>query len=310
MSRTDNDTWDLATSVGATATMVAAARAVATRADDPLIDDRFAEPLVTAVGIDFFTKLARGDLDNLAMFDDDSPVTPRRMADGMAARTKFFDEFFLEATGAGIRQAVILAAGLDSRAYRLPWPDGTTVYEVDQPEVIAFKTTTLEGLGATPTADRRTVAIDLRQDWPKALRDAGFDPERPTVWIAEGLLPYLPSDAQDLLLDNITALSAPGSRFATEGIADFKGVDEDETKERIGALMERWRDYGFDFDMSNLFYYGERKVVDEYLRTHDWETVRNNSDELLTRYGLEVPDKDGVPFGEVLYVKATLGGNR
>src|SRR6201986_4489753 len=62
MPRTDNDSWDLATSVGATATMVAAARAVATRADNPLIDDPFAEPLVRAVGIDFFTRWAAGEV--------------------------------------------------------------------------------------------------------------------------------------------------------------------------------------------------------------------------------------------------------
>ena len=100
-----------------------------------------------------------------------------RMADNMAVRTKFFDEFFLDATKAGIKQAVILASGLDSRAYRLTWPAGTVVYEVDQPQVIEFKTRTLAELGAAPTADRRVVAIDLRDDWPAALRAAGFDPE-------------------------------------------------------------------------------------------------------------------------------------
>src|ERR1700731_953274 len=229
MARTDDDTWDLASSVGATATMVAAARAQATNDPKPLINDPFARPLVEAVGIDLLTRMVRGEV-TLAELDDGQTRGVRRMKDNMAARTKFFDEFFLTATGggnsaeatgggnsteatAGIRQVVILAAGLDARAYRLPWPAGTVVYEIDQPEVIAFKTTTLTGLGAEPIADRRTVAIDLRQDWPAALREAGFDPDRPTAWIAEGLLGYLPPDAQDRLLDNITALSAAGSRF-------------------------------------------------------------------------------------------------
>src|ERR1700693_4580257 len=199
MARTDDDTWDLASSVGATATMVAAARAQATNDPKPLINDPFARPLVEAVGIDLLTRMVRGEV-TLAELDDEQTRGVRRMKDNMAARTKFLDEFFLTATGggnsadatgggnsaeatgggnsaeataAGIRQVVILAAGLDARAYRLPWPPGTVVYEIDQPEVIAFKTTTLTGLGAEPTADRRTVAIDLRQDWPGGLRAGG-----------------------------------------------------------------------------------------------------------------------------------------
>ena len=150
MPRTDNDTWDLATSVGATATMVAAARAVATKADNPLIDDRFAEPLVRAVGVDFLTRWAAGDLAATDVDEEDSNWKLEHMPVAMAARTRFFDAFFLQATQAGIRQAVILASGLDARAYRLAWPAGMTVFEVDQPQVIAFKTETLAELGAAP----------------------------------------------------------------------------------------------------------------------------------------------------------------
>ena len=192
MPRTDNDTWDLASSVGATATMVAAARAVATKADNAVIDDPFAEPLVRAVGVDFFTRLATGDLRPEELDGDESPVGMRRFADGMAARTRFFDDFFADAGRAGIRQAVILASGLDARGYRLDWPADTVVFEIDQPEVIAFKTGTLAELGAEPTARLHTVAVDLRNDWPTALTDAGFDKTTPTAWIAEGLFGYLP----------------------------------------------------------------------------------------------------------------------
>jgi len=216
MARTDNDTWDLASSVGATATMVAAARAIATTADDALINDPFAEPLVRAVGVEFFTKLASGELKTEDLDADNVSVGMARMTDNMAVRTKFFDEFFTDAAAAGIQQAVILASGLDSRAYRLAWPAGTTVYEIDQPEVIEFKTKTLAEFGAEPTADRRTVAVDLRFDWPSALIAAGFDPSKPTAWSAEGLLGYLPPEAQDKLLDTITELSAVGSRVAVE----------------------------------------------------------------------------------------------
>src|SRR6478672_3198771 len=132
--RADNDTWDLASSVGATATMVAAARAVATRSPDPLISDPFAEPLVKAVGIDFFARLAGAELQPRDI-DDDAVPGVQQMADVMAVRTRYFDHL-LHAAGAGSRQAVILASGLDSRAYRLRWPVGTTVFEIDQPEVI------------------------------------------------------------------------------------------------------------------------------------------------------------------------------
>src|ERR1700741_4819138 len=170
MARTDDDSWDLASSVGATATMVAAQRVLANR--EGLIDDPFAEPLVRAVGIDFFTKALDGDID-FEVLEVDSRFNMRRSAEGMAVRTCHFDRLFTDAAAAGVRQAVVLAAGLDARAYRLPWPDGTVVYEVDQPEVIEFKSKTLADLGAQPKADRRPVAIDLRADWPKALCDNG-----------------------------------------------------------------------------------------------------------------------------------------
>jgi hypothetical protein len=123
MARTDSDTWDLATSVGATATMVAAARAVATNADNPLINDRFAEPLVRAVGVDFLTRWATGELSAADVDDSDGGWRLAHMPDAMALRTRYFDAFFGGAAAAGIRQAVILASGLDARAYRLTWPD-------------------------------------------------------------------------------------------------------------------------------------------------------------------------------------------
>jgi methyltransferase (TIGR00027 family) len=308
MPRTDNDTWDLASSVGATATMVAAARAVATRAEDPIIDDPFAAPLVRAVGVDFFTKLVDGTA-NFEQLDGDEGVGMSRFANGMAARTRFFDDFFHDATHAGIRQAVILASGLDSRAYRLAWPAGTVVYEIDQPEVIEFKTTTLSSLGAAPTTDRRTVAIDLRDDWPAALKAAGFDPTQPTAWIAEGLFGYLPPEAQDRLLDQISDLSVPGSRMGAEGVPAGQVVDEDTVRERMKAVSDRWQAHGFDLDFNELIYLGDRADVTTYLQGHGWATTAVTSNELLVRNGLPAieidPDRDGGGFGEVLYITAT-----
>src|ERR1700730_2886134 len=286
MPRTDNDTWDLATSVGATATMVAAARAVATKADNPLINDRFAEPLVRAVGVDFLTRWAAGDLATADVDDDDSSWKLQQMPDAMAARTRFFDAFFHEATEAGVRQAVILASGLDARAYRLDWPADMTVFEVDQPDVIAFKTRTLSELGARPTTDRRTVAIDLRQNWPAALVEAGFDRTQPTAWIAEGLLGYLPPEAQDRLLDNISALSADGSRLATEAIPDMSDVDHDQAREMMRKATEKSRAHGFDLEFSELGYEGDRNDVAAYLNTLGWQSTGTSMSELVAENGL------------------------
>lgn len=303
MPRTDNDTWDLATSVGATATMVAAARAIATKADQPLIEDRFAEPLVRAVGVDFLTKLATGELAAADVDDDESGWKLEHMPIAMAVRTRFFDAFFRDATQAGIRQAVILASGLDARAYRLDWPAGMTVFEVDQPEVIAFKTTTLADLGAEPTTDRRAVAVDLRHDWPAALVDAGFDHTQPTAWIAEGLLGYLPPDAQDRLLDNISALSAKGSRLATEAIPDMSGVDHDQAREMMRKATEKWRAHGFNLEFSELGYEGDRNDVAAYLDTLGWQSSGKPMSQLVADNGLPpMPQgNDSVSVADTIY---------
>lgn len=177
------------------------------------------------------------------------------------------------------------------------------VYEIDQPQVIAFKTDTLAGLGAAPSAERRTVAIDLRDDWPAALADAGFDVTQPTAWSAEGLLPYLPPEAQDRLFDHITALSAPGSRVATEHVPDPNAF----TNERLQQISDRWRSFGFNLNAADLFYQGERSVVVDYLATHDWQVTAHSAKELYARNGFEFPsDEMTAAFGDMSYVAATL----
>src|SRR3984885_11732519 len=276
MTRTDQDSWDLASSVGATATMVAAARAVASSDANPIINDPFAAPLVRAVGLDFFRRVVDGDLSS-AETPDDGERDLQLETDSIAIRTRFFDDFFLNAARDGIRQSVILAAGLDARAYRLSWPNGSVVYEVDQPQVIEFKTTTMSGLGAAPSAERRTVSIDLREDWPAALRSSGFDVTQPTAWSAEGLLMYLLPEAQDRLFDNITGLSAPGSKLATE-----YHPDSDTTmSENVQRISERWQRAGFDLNLSGLFFDGDRSNVVDYLPTHGWRVTSRPRRELL-----------------------------
>ncbi|MGE2726891.1 class I SAM-dependent methyltransferase [Mycolicibacterium pulveris] len=306
MTRTDNDTWDLASSVGATATMVAAARALASNAEQPLIDDPYADPLVRAVGVDFFTRLVTGEL-GLEDLDDDDTVGMQRMTDNMAVRTKFFDEFFSDATRAGVQQAVILASGLDSRAYRLAWPTGVVVYEIDQPDVIAFKSAALAELGAEPTAERRAVAVDLRFDWPAALIDAGFDPSRPSAWSAEGLLGYLPPDAQDRLLDTITELSAPGSWIAVESVPHIDPERQEQAAERMREASQRWREHGFDLDFTELIYLGDRNEAAAYLEERGWRLTRRSVRDLLVANGLPpMDDEDAADFGELQYVSGTL----
>lgn len=298
MSRTDSDSWDLASSVGTTATMVAAARAIASREDDPLFDDPYAAPLVRAVGIDFFTRLVDGGIEGA----DIDGAGANFMAKMIAVRTRFFDDFFVDATSAGIRQAVILASGLDSRSYRLPWPDGTVVYEIDQPQVIEFKAATMSALGATPSAELRTVGVDLRDDWPNALRDSGFDPAQPTAWSAEGLLVYLPPEAQDRLFDDIGALSASGSTLATEYHPDAAAT----IGERSKAISKQWGDNGVHLDISHLFYAGERRHVGEYLTEHGWQVSARNRPEVFAGYGRTFPDTDLLaPMRDSLAIIAT-----
>jgi methyltransferase (TIGR00027 family) len=297
--RSDSDSWDLATSVGATATMVAAQRALAATGPDPLIEDPFAAPLVRAVGIDVYTRLVDGKIP----VGENSEFDPDRMARGMAVRTRFYDQFFADATHGGVRQAVILAAGLDARAYRLPWPQGTVVYEVDMPDVIEFKTSTLNKLGAEPTAERRTVAVDLRDDWPAALQAAGFDPHAAAAWSAEGLVVYLPPEAQDALFDHITALSAPGSRLASEFVPDT-GIFTDE---RWRTHHERMSELGFDIDFNDLVYHFERSHIMEYLTQRGWQVSHRTVAQLHAANGFLYPDDEvAAAFADVTYISAAL----
>jgi methyltransferase (TIGR00027 family) len=294
-TRSDSDSWDLATSVGATATMVAANRALATQAG--LIDDPFAAPLVRAVGIDVYTRLVNGEIP----VTDYSGFDPARMARGMAVRTRFYDDFFVDATRGGIRQAVIVAAGLDARAYRLPWSEGTIVYEVDMPNVIGFKTSTLSKLGAEPTAERRTVAVDLRDDWPTALQAAGFDPQAPSAWSAEGLVVYLPPEAQDALFGNITALSASQSQLASEFVPDTTIFNDP----RWRSHHDRMSELGFEIDFNDLMYHYERSHIIEDLTKRGWQVSHRPVAEMHAANGFVYADDElAQAFGDITYLNA------
>ena len=237
--RTDNYTWDITTSVGSTALFVATARALEAQKPDPLALDPFAEVFCRAVGGPWAAVL-EGQA-------PDHPLTTKEFGQHFvtfqAARTRFFDEYFRRVAQAGVRQIVLLAAGLDSRAYRLDWPAGTTIYELDQPQVLEFKREAVAAHGAVPKAERREVAIDLRGDWPQALRDSGFQPDQPSAWIAEGLLIYLPASAQEQLFTGIDALASSGSHLAVE---EGRPMDRDVFRAKVEETKsteddrERW----------------------------------------------------------------------
>src|SRR3984893_1685699 len=294
--RTDDDTWDIATSVGSTAVMVAAARAAETAKPDPLISDPYAELLVAGAGTGVWefmlddtipAKLAESDPEAAAIFE--------YMQSYQGVRTHFFDEFFGAAVAAGIRQVVILASGLDSRAYRLDWPARTTVYEIDQPKVLAYKSATLAANGATPSADRHEVPIDLRQDWPAALVAAGFDPKAPTAWLAEGLLMYLPADAQDRLFTPITELSAPGRRVAAATAAKHADERRQEMRDRLDRVAAK---LGIErtVDIQDLIYRDDdRADVAAWLNDHGWQATGQNSGDEMRRLDRWV---EGVPSGD------------
>jgi methyltransferase (TIGR00027 family) len=280
-ARSDDDEWDIVSSVGYTALLVAGWRALHALGAQPLVRDEYAKHFITASADPYLTGLLAnpGTSEGATAF-------PRLYG----VQTRFFDEFFMSATDGGIRQAVIVAAGLDSRAYRLEWPSGTTVFEVDQPKVLEFKARVLAEQTAEPTAQRKDVAADLRDNWSIPLRAAGFDPQQPTAWSVEGVLPYLTGDAQDLLFTRIDRLSASGSRIAIGALGSC--LDQD----RLAALETTYPglNKSGDVDFSTLTYDEETKTSPaQWLADHGWavDPVRTNP-ELQADYGRTPADVD------------------
>lgn len=298
--RSAGDSWTITELVGATALGVAASRAAETAGTDPLIRDEFARVLVSSAG----PAWARLTDPELAWLDDDQDGrrAHRLSIDYQAVRTHFFDAYFDDAVAAGIRQVVILAAGLDSRAYRLSWPAGTAVYEIDQPKVLEYKTGILQQHGAVPAASRHPVPVDLRDDWPAALSAAGFDRTQPTAWLAEGLLPYLPSDAQDRLFEMFTALSAPGSQVAVEVF----GLNSRSNSQRWLRMRER---LGLDVNVQALTYHEpDRSDAAAWLTDHGWQVSSVNNHDEMARLGRPVPDDLTDQAVSSTLLRARLGG--
>lgn len=285
--RTPNDQWDIVSSVGWTALMVAAGRAVETHRPDGLVEDPYAELFV-----------ARADTPQLVPTRPDQPwPDPERVDDEstpvdefwslmttyQGVRSRFFDRALLEAAAGGAHQVVLLAAGLDARAYRLDWPSGTTVFEIDQDQVLAFKDETLAGEVVHERCRRVAVPVDLRDDWPAALRNGGFDPDRPSVWLAEGLLPFLPADAESALLDRIGSLAAPGSTVVVENFAGaFEALRHDPALPRFGRA--------FGIEMAGLVDLSEQRPHPSgQLESEGWSTETLRTADVAARWGRPLP---------------------
>lgn len=280
--RSDGDTWDITTSVGSTALFVATARALEAQKRDPVAVDPYAELFCRAVG-GVWADLLDG---NCPDHELRSSGFGEHFVNFQAARTRYFDNYFRRAADAGVRQVVILAAGLDSRAYRLPWPAGTTIFELDQPQVLDFKRRVLAEHGVTPNAERREIAVDLRDDWPQALRDHGFDPATPSAWIAEGLLLYLPAAAQEQLFGGIDALAAPGSHLAVEDNAPMAADD-------FVAAVDEERTSGDDRRIFHQLTYNEQCApAHEWFGARGWTAATTSLTDYLVEVGRPVPDPD------------------
>jgi len=296
--RTDNDSWDITSSVGATALFVAAARALEANKPDPLVVDPYAEVFCRAVGGEWADVLDGKAPDNTLMAEFGV-----HFVNYQAARTKYFDDYFYSAADAGVRQVVILAAGLDSRAYRLAWPDGTVVYELDQPRVLEFKSAVLAAHGDAPTAERREIAVDLREDWPTALRQSGFDPSRPSAWLVEGLLVYLPAEAQRQLFSGIDELAAPGSYVAVDDGKPFsEEVYESAREEELAS--------GNDSRFFSLIYNEQHAPAIDWLTERGWQGTAVELPDYVRQAGRPVPepDSDAAPmFASISLVSAVKG---
>lgn len=295
--RTENDNWDIITSVGSTALFVATARALEAQKAAPLAVDPYAEVFCRAAGSG--DVLDGKDPDHLLKTSDFG----EHFVTFQGARTKYFDEYFRRAADAGVRQVVILAAGLDSRAYRLSWPNGTTVFELDRLQVLAFKREVLTARGAQPRAERREIAVDLRDDWPQALRDSGFDPAKPSAWIAEGLLMYLPAAAQEQLFTGINTLAASGSHVAVE---DSAPLDEAEFAAKLDE--ERAAPDGDRFPFFQLVYNEQCAPATEWFGKRGWVAIGTPLIDYMHEVGRPVPGPESAArwvFGRNTLVSAS-----
>ncbi|MFJ5675803.1 SAM-dependent methyltransferase [Streptomyces sp. NPDC093097] len=270
--------WDIVTGVGLTALGVAAGRALETERPDRLVSDPYAEAFVAAADPPMPVPRRLADIAELPDVARDMWTS---LSSYLGVRSRFFDRFLTTAAAGGIAQVVVAAAGLDTRAFRLDWPPGVELFEIDQARVLEFKDGVLGGLGARPRCARHVVPVDLRDDWPVALRDAGFDRGRATVWLAEGLLPFLPADAERLLFDRISHLSAPGSRLAVEHLApSVRPIIEDPEYREAGRQL--------GVDIVELWHFEGKEDPGRPLAAAGWDVRSVTAPEVAVQYGRQL----------------------
>jgi methyltransferase (TIGR00027 family) len=300
------DTWGITASLGATALGVAAYRAAETVQPDPLICDEMASILVGAVGMPGWDRLARADMSWLDADDDRGRRVMVSSREYVAARTLYFDRFCADAVASGVFQVVIMAAGLDARAFRLTCLRECAVYEIDQPKVLEFKLATLASHDVPSIARVEPVGVDLRDDWGAALIERGFQSWTPTAWLIEGLLPYVPSVAQQSLISDVTALSAPGSRLAAESYPSATTHLGPERmaawRENTGKIRER---LGVGVDVTTLTQQDDPTDVAALLAEHGWNVTTVDSRNEMERLGRPVPEDlaDAIPIAALISAK-------
>ncbi len=219
--------------VGSTALLVAAMRAAETDRADRLFSDPFARALADEEGAAMLARAHARGLHKVPLVE---------------VRTRYLDDRLLEASRAGVRQIVLLAAGMDARAYRLDWPTTpgpTRLYEIDREPVLAWKSARLQT--SLPRCVRVALPADVGGDWPTALVGSGFRREEPTAWVIEGLLVYLEEADVRALLTRVSELSAPGSHlfFDVPGRALFDSTTSAPAVAAMAARGSPWR-FGTD----------------------------------------------------------------
>ncbi|MBF9070049.1 SAM-dependent methyltransferase [Streptacidiphilus sp. NEAU-YB345] len=245
------------------------ARANESKRPDRLFDDPYAAAFVRAAAASAASasvQVPRGE-----------PSEARRaMSAHLVLRTAFFDDYLLDAVGTGgCTQVVLLAAGLDARAFRLDWPDGVRLFELDLPDTLAFKERVLAAEQAEPRVSRTVLTVDLREDWAAALVAAGFDPGARTAWLIEGLLIYLEAADAAALLKQVGKLSAPGSRLSLNRGRHLQRTLELSLREpAMAAATSLWRG-------------GLGEEAAQWLRRHGWLVHEIHEDELADRYGAD-----------------------
>lgn len=239
------------TALAKTAKIAAAGRARESERPDRLFDDPLAAVLA---GPDGFAWRQSWRL----------PGMPEDLT--VAARTRFFDDLVTLATSEGTRQVLLVAAGLDTRAFRLSLPGDVVVFELDQGPLLAYKQVLLDLAGAVATCRRVPVAVDLSgPTWAEAVVDAGLDTSRPCVVIEEGLSWYLAEAENIALLDQLASLAAPGSRLGLDmvGRTFMDGQAMEPFLKLLSSRGADWR-FGTDNPLQFLAAHGWSAKVSEF----------------------------------------------